>query len=709
MKRVISTNKFRTIVASTKIFIRLIRYIEKFLPSYEVSDYWLKNINPDVILISPMNMRFSSETDIAKSAFKLKIPFCVLCLSWDNISTKGLFHIEPDRLLVWHHEQKKEAKNLHYVPKKKIRITGSPFLDKWFLPNKFLKVSKKEFCERLGLDQNKKIILYLGSSKNIIKDEHLIINELSALFLKSENKDLENSQIVVRCHPANNLDSKDLAKSNVIVYPEVAVLPELDEHNELFKTMCEHADAVIGINTTAMVDAIILDKPVFSPEIEKYKFSQIRTEHYKRMKASGAIHASKELEGLVNLLSDFFKKPKSNSLNRKKFVENYVRPKGMHNVAGHVVAEEVLSLCPPEIRVPCSISSSDDFNIETKISSIISNITDDLNMKRNSTLYKAYQNFRDELIGLMKSDETTTSQYWAEEIEGFSYMWDASPLIIAKIREHCYHITGERSYTYRNHHQHKSSRHLRRFAQLQQVDKWGLFVPESREMGGFGFVSPKGLINTDTLKFYEFTIGLAQSDMLPVNIPGSENRLSVIEIGSGWGGYAYTFKTLKPNTTYFLVDLPATLLFSSTYLQGVFPEANCVIVNESNLKEISENWMKFDFVFISPNFLQMMPSLKFNLALNMVSFQEMTTDQVETYARYISNSGCQNFYSLNRDRSPHNQELTIVSEIIGKYFNVTEHLVLDTEYCSVTQKNPPKLTLNNLGVHQYRHIFASKR
>ena len=46
-----------------------------------------------------------------------------------------------------------------------------------------------------------------------------------------------------------------------------------------------------------------------------------------------------------------------------------------------------------------------------------------------------------------------------------------------------------------------------------------------------------------------------------------------LEIGAGWGGFAYQFKTLFPKTTYVVVDFPELFLFSASYLVTVFPEA----------------------------------------------------------------------------------------------------------------------------------------
>ena len=44
-----------------------------------------------------------------KSAKAIGVPVVFPVFSWDNLSTKGLIHVQPDRVLVWNEHQKREA------------------------------------------------------------------------------------------------------------------------------------------------------------------------------------------------------------------------------------------------------------------------------------------------------------------------------------------------------------------------------------------------------------------------------------------------------------------------------------------------------------------------------------------------------------------------------------------------------------------------
>jgi len=154
-----------------------LRLCEWIAPSDPSLLAFLSDKQPDVMVASPTNLRFSEETDFLKAARRLRIPTAIQVLTWDNLSTKGLVQILPDRLFVWNDRQYRDVREIHRVPQRDLSTVGSPFFDKWF--DKVDGTSSREAdCRRLGLDPEKKILLYLGSSKNIAKDESWFIEEV---------------------------------------------------------------------------------------------------------------------------------------------------------------------------------------------------------------------------------------------------------------------------------------------------------------------------------------------------------------------------------------------------------------------------------------------------------------------------------------------------------------------------------------------------
>ena len=328
--------------------------------------------------------------------------------------------------------------------------------------------------------------------------------------------------------------------------------------------------------------------------------------------------------------------------------------------------------------------------------------------EKSSAAYASYLRVRDAVLVMMDDwarldPEGGPSAYWREEIEGFLYMFDASPLIVGKLREHCYHLTGIKSYEYRGHHAHRQGEFVNKYHMLRAAGGKGLFVPEAPELGGFGFDVGPGLANIDTLKFYEVLIGLNKAGILGRFRNPEAGRPVALEIGSGWGGFAYQFKRLCPDTTYVCVDLPPTILFSAVYLMTLFPEARTLIYGEPDFEQKLTRLADYDFVFAPHFYFPLLPQPKIHLALNMVSFQEMTTGQVDGYARILKDFGCRRIYSLNRDRSRHNAELSTVSEVLGRYYSLQRVEVCALQY---TQLKAPAKAPKELGIFDYRHDFG---
>lgn len=326
-------------------------------------------------------------------------------------------------------------------------------------------------------------------------------------------------------------------------------------------------------------------------------------------------------------------------------------------------------------------------------------LTQKIEFSKNSPAYGHYLEIRDFVLKVLDANpHQDASLYWQEELVGFDYFFDASPLMVSKLRHQCYHLTGIRDYEYRNHHQDKAKEVFQsKLEALRQFDPEGrLLVGESPELGGFGFQIGEFLINLDTLKFYEVLIGLNRAGLLSAfskpTEKASEQQKVVLEIGAGWGGFAYQFKTIFPKSSYIIVDLPQTLLFSGTYLKTLFPESRFLLVNEAQPTIDRNTLEQFDFILI-PHYVW--PHLNIehvDLAINMVSFQEMTTAQVEEYVARLSAWGCPNLYSLNRDVSSHNAELSSVSQVLARYYDLKPVEILDVAYTElkVVAKKEPK-------------------
>lgn len=103
-----------------------------------------------------------------------------------------------------------------------------------------------------------------------------------------------------------------------------------------------------------------------------------------------------------------------------------------------------------------------------------------------------------------------------------------------------------------------------------------------------------------------------------------------IEIGAGNGNLASFFAHYN-NSHVVVIDLPEILLFSSCFLKSIFPQASVLLPNDVDYQLSMRDFDTYDFVFLVPSQVRMLPQRTFDLIVNTSSMQEMTLEQIEMY------------------------------------------------------------------------------
>jgi hypothetical protein len=146
----------------------------------------------------------------------------------------------------------------------------------------------------------------------------------------------------------------------------------------------------------------------------------------------------------------------------------------------------------------------------------------------------------------------------------------------------------------------------------------------------------------------------------------------LLELGPGYGQLTFQLsRMLEKNCRFVCVDYPETLFWSATFL-AINTDPREVYVWKSTDKEIdlAELSKQYRFIMI-PNFAitALGDSPIFDVVINQNSFQEMTEDQVEYYAKYFMQTTRGWLYSYNASKQFMNLELKrYVHEILGDYF-----------------------------------------
>lgn len=286
---------------------------------------WLEEYKPDVLVASPFITALSREIDYVKAAKGLEIPTVVVVMSWDNLTTKGTFHDFPNLTLVWNQPLVEEAVELHDVPRESIIITGAPTFDFWFDMKPSL--DHISFCKQVGIDAKQPFITYLCSSTSITGDESVFVRSFTDALLESE--ETKNITVLIRPHPLNASIWKGFHAENAMVWPEGGSLPDnpsakLDYYNQLF-----YSTAVVGVNTSAMVEAAIVDRPCVTIISDRYKFTQAEMGHFRHLVTSDFLEIANGFADAMEILTAIIRGRDSKSDNRKRFVREFIRPRGM--------------------------------------------------------------------------------------------------------------------------------------------------------------------------------------------------------------------------------------------------------------------------------------------------------------------------------------------------------------------------------------------
>lgn len=129
---------------------------------------------------------------------------------------------------------------------------------------------------------------------------------------------------------------------------------------------------------------------------------------------------------------------------------------------------------------------------------------------------------------------------------------------------------------------------------------------------------------------------LAQS-ALELNFIAKSADLSkvrnVAEIGAGSGRFAQVFMQMYPDTSYAIFDIPPALVISQNHLAGSMGDSRVIRFGADSAPTLLAHPGKVAFHL--PQGLADVPDKTLDLCLNVSSFDEMVSDQVEMYLDLI--------------------------------------------------------------------------
>jgi hypothetical protein len=322
-----------------KLVSRALAWCESLIPSDPGFEAFLHEEHPDLILVTPLVTFEAYQTDYVKAAHRLGIPVAFIPFSWDNLTNKGLMRVHPDRVFVWNEMQRREAIELHGCSPDSVIVTGAARFDEFFARRPA--TVRSEFCGRFGLDPARPMVVYLGSSQLTGPNEMELVQRWIESLRASDDALVRTCGILVRPHPAVRVSwaSIDLSRfGNAAISLDAS--PAGDQ--ELFDSV-HHAHAAIGLNTSAMLEAAIVGRPVHTLIIPGFDQGQVGTIHFQYLVEAygGVATVARDFAEHQRQLSAVLQDAAMSSPKSRAFAAQFLRPRGADQAVSPILASEI--------------------------------------------------------------------------------------------------------------------------------------------------------------------------------------------------------------------------------------------------------------------------------------------------------------------------------------------------------------------------------
>lgn len=326
------------VLAAFRAEILLENLIERLLLAYprcEEATTRFHRKRPDVI-VSTGPFQFEQPA-VVSAAKQMDIPVMAYIPSWDNISTKNRMVFKYDAYIVWNEQSKRE---LHeFYPHSKnvpVYVVGAPQFD--VLRQERFFQTREEFCKEQGLDPGIPIIVYAIGSPNFLKEQP------GAEYLAKRIAEgaLGKVQMLVRPHPIH--DNAEMQTLFSPYEPAVKLQVSKNAGKELNKRSQDegqviewintfrHADVVVNLSSTVVIDAAIFDTPVvnlnFDPQPGQQDQQLIKEinhswPHFRPVAESGGVWLANDFREVETAVKTYLQDPALHR-EKRKWIVDYV-------------------------------------------------------------------------------------------------------------------------------------------------------------------------------------------------------------------------------------------------------------------------------------------------------------------------------------------------------------------------------------------------
>jgi hypothetical protein len=312
---------------------RLLDLVERGMPRHAAMDRLLAGERPDVALFASVTHPRSAHPHHLRSARALGLPTGVAVYSWDHLSSKALIRDWPDRVFVWNDMQRHEAREQHGIPDDRIVITGAQVYDQWFTrrPSR----DRTTFLADYGLPVDAALILYVCSAMTPDPVESRFVRRWLEAVRRDLDPRLRAAAVIIRPHPErrrewDSIDWSDLGPLVIAGANPITATAKTDYFDAL-----ANSDAVVGLVTSAFLEAAIAGRPVLTWLPEEMRIHQLGMRHFRYLLEveGGLLKSAPTLAAHMRDLAAALAGDAAQQAQQARFLTAFVRPHGLDRPA----------------------------------------------------------------------------------------------------------------------------------------------------------------------------------------------------------------------------------------------------------------------------------------------------------------------------------------------------------------------------------------
>lgn len=340
----------KILTKTERVSSRIFRSTDEYLNLY-------KNINPKLVF-NGSHIHSRNAMQAVQAAQWLGIPTAAFIFSWDNLTSQGRITLPYDYFLVWNEALREQLLEMYdWIKPENVFVTGTPQFDFHFRPEFYQ--SREEFCESIGADPERPIVLYSTGMANHMPGEPEIVEGIADVL--KEYEEAVRPQLLVRVYPKDLTGRFDELKERRpdILFPKIEweeawLTPKFEDSYALVNSL-RHSAFGINVASTISLELCMFDKPVINvgynpPSVSEkvlaysdyYEF-----DHYKSLVECRAVEVASDLGQMRHLIQKALAEPQRCRKERKDLIERMFG-KMLDGNSAKRVAEVLLAIAENE-------------------------------------------------------------------------------------------------------------------------------------------------------------------------------------------------------------------------------------------------------------------------------------------------------------------------------------------------------------------------